>query len=80
VRGTTRIRFSLPAAGEFALEVFDVRGARVRRVASGWRAAGEHAERWDGHDDAGQALAPGLYWTALTVGERRLTRSVVISR
>ena len=52
---------SLPAAAAVRVEVFDARGRRVRRVFAGALDAGQHALSWDGRDDAGAAMAGGVY-------------------
>ena len=63
--GSTLIRFGLPRAGDVTLEVFDLLGRRVRRLAAGELEAGPHALAWDGRDDAGGHLGAGLYFTRL---------------
>lgn len=63
---STRIAFSLPEPGQTRIELFDARGRRVRLLAEGPRAAGEHAVAWDGTDDAGRRLAAGTYLVRLS--------------
>jgi hypothetical protein len=48
--GETRFRFTLPAANEANLSVFDVRGRRVRELHSGWTPPEETVAVWDGTD------------------------------
>jgi len=60
-RGDVRLLLALPAAGEVRVEVFDVRGARLRTLHAGWLVAGEHRLRWDGKNESGGPAAPGLY-------------------
>jgi hypothetical protein len=43
------------------LEVFNLRGERVRQISVGPQDAGPHAEWWDGRDDQRQLVAPGIY-------------------
>jgi hypothetical protein len=62
----TSIRFYLPARGSVALHVFDVRGALVRRLATGTFDAGSHTVVWDGTDQAGRPVASGVYVYRLT--------------
>jgi hypothetical protein len=62
----TSIRFYLPARGSVALHGFDVRGALVRRLATGTFDAGSHTVVWDGTDQAGRPVASGVYVYRLT--------------
>ncbi|MCC6650723.1 MAG: hypothetical protein IT348_06200 [Candidatus Eisenbacteria bacterium] len=66
--GVANLSFTLASECEATLAVYDLRGARVRTLASGRRPAGEHAARWDGHDDSGRALSPGVYLVRLDAG------------
>jgi flagellar basal-body rod modification protein FlgD len=43
------------------LTIHDVAGRRVRKLIDGTRSSGRHDVRWDGRDDAGQAVAAGVY-------------------
>lgn len=61
----TSIEFTLDAASAVELTVFDVRGRRVRSLVRTPQAAGRHAVVWDGEDDAGTALASGIYAVVL---------------
>lgn len=61
----TTIRFELARAADVALEVYDVRGQRVRTLLSGSRAAGTHEFVWDGRSDAGVGMASGTYLVQL---------------
>ena len=62
----TEIRFTLPSAGEVSLDVFDVEGRRVRTLAAGDHAAGEHRVTWNGRDDAGRSMSSGVYFYKLS--------------
>lgn len=43
------------------VEIFDLSGRRVRRLVSEPRPAGFYSERWDGRDEQGALVCPGLY-------------------
>lgn len=68
-RARGAVRFTLASAGEARLELFDAAGRRVRVLADGPLAAGAHERRWDGRDDAGRAVRPGLYLVRLGTRE-----------
>jgi flagellar hook assembly protein FlgD len=80
MRAVSLVRFELPAAGEATLEVFNVQGRRVRRVASGWFEAGPHQALWSGADDAGRALPSGVYFVRLEAAGEREVRRVALRR
>ncbi|HMB70945.1 MAG TPA: FlgD immunoglobulin-like domain containing protein [bacterium] len=69
--------FTLPRAGYATLEVFDVRGRRVRRLLRDWMEAGRHAATWDGKNDGGAAVADGVYVLRLEAGGRKITTKAV---
>jgi hypothetical protein len=64
-RDATRFRFALQRGGSARLEVFDVRGRRVRRLVTSALAPGAHALEWDGRDQRGQVVVPGVYFYRL---------------
>lgn len=76
----TEIRFAIPRAGRATLDVFDVAGRRVRRLAEGVREAGEHDVAWDERDADGGAVAAGVYFLRLDTENGVATRKVVLVR
>lgn len=71
------LTFAVPAAGRGTLDIFDVNGRRVRRLASGWLTAGTHTLAWNGCDDAGRALGAGVYFASLDASGLRTVRRIV---
>ena len=77
-----RLSYRLPAAGEATLFVSDARGRRVRTlVPTGSVQAGEQVATWDGTDERGARVAPGVYFGALrALGKTETRRIVLLSR
>ena len=74
VRGRGRISFTLAQAGPTTVDVFDVRGRAVARLADGVRAAGPHAVEFDA-----SGLPAGTYLVRLTAsGTSRTVRATVV--
>jgi len=72
--GRTRCSFELPARGPARLELLDVQGRALARLADGVLAAGPHAYELDV-----RALRPGLYFLRLRApGGERLRRLAVV--
>jgi len=64
VRG--RVRFSLPQSAHVQLDLYNVRGARVRAVANERFAAGAHEVPLWTRDEGGTTMAPGIYYLRMT--------------
>lgn len=63
----TRFSFALAVPSRFAIEVFDLHGRRVRRIASDLRAAGRQEVAWDGRGEEGRPLGSGEYLVRLVI-------------
>jgi hypothetical protein len=74
----TAIRFYLPERGGVELNVYDVRGALVRRLARGDFDSGPHAVEWDGTDAHGQPVASGMYVYRLVTDRRALSKKMML--
>ena len=54
-------------AAQVEVAVYTLGGTKVREVRSGVQSAGVHTETWDGRDDQGDLLAPGIYFLLVEV-------------
>lgn len=78
-RGEVTIPFTLPAAEQVSLEVFDLAGRAVRTLAARQEVpAGTQRFSWDGNDHAGAAVKSGVYLVRLSTGGSSFTRKFVI--
>jgi hypothetical protein len=77
-RGPVGLRLALPGSETVRLEIYDASGRRVRELAAGVYGAGFHDLPWDTRDDAGHALASGLYFARLDTPGRTLTRRIAL--
>ena len=77
-RGQMELHFSLSRPVAASLEIHDLTGRRVRQLEPASARAGSQTLSWDGRDDRGVALRPGLYLARFTSGGRTLNRRVVV--
>jgi hypothetical protein len=77
--GTTFL-IAAPRAGEARLEIFDLRGRRVRTLFAGSVAAGETPVAWDGRTDAGTGVGAGSYLARVRVDGATTTTKVMLVR
>jgi flagellar hook assembly protein FlgD len=73
------ISFELPAEGDVAVAVFNVRGLKVRSLTQERLPAGEYVVSWYGRDDAGRELPSGVYFLSIeTMGDRDIRKVVLL--
>jgi FlgD Ig-like domain len=77
---STEIRWDLAAAGRAKLEIYDLRGRRVRSVDLGFRDVGTGGWAWDGRDDHGGGVGSGSYIARLSSGPRAVSRKIVLAK
>jgi flagellar hook assembly protein FlgD len=77
----------MPGPAEVNLEIFDLKGHRVRRLVQEPKPAGYHAVRWDGKDGIGRAVASGIYYSRVEIKgkegrgfARRMVRKMILMR
>ncbi|MCF7912559.1 MAG: T9SS type A sorting domain-containing protein [Candidatus Cloacimonetes bacterium] len=58
----TNLKFNLAQNCNIILDIFNIRGQLVSRLAKGVYSAGEHSVRWDGKDKTGRAASSGIYF------------------
>ncbi|MFC1573479.1 SBBP repeat-containing protein, partial [Candidatus Eisenbacteria bacterium] len=75
---STSIPFELAEPGCVSLRIFDIGGRLVRTLVDDRLAGDSHVAVWNGRDDQGGTLPSGAYFYSLHVGERTLTRKLVI--
>ena len=71
---------SLTRREQVALRVYDVTGRLVRSLAGGTLESGSHRVEWNGLDDRGSLVDPGLYFCRLDVGSASETKRMVFAR
>ena len=69
---STTINFSLPAAGEARIEIFNLLGQVVAIPFDGMAIAGETKVIWDGRTMSGETAASGIYLYRLTADNKQI--------
>ena len=75
--GGGTLRFGLVRSGRVTLALYDAGGRRIRALLDEARTPGEYAAAWDGRDEAGATVAPGLYFARLESAGLRATVRIV---
>jgi len=76
----TRISFSLNTGTDHSLAIYDVRGALVKVVSSGYLPAGDHVVHWDGTNRHGCPVKSGVYFYMLRAASEVEGNKMVLLR
>ncbi|MBN1466166.1 hypothetical protein JXA02_10410 [candidate division KSB1 bacterium] len=75
---STTIRFAMQRASHVALDIFNIRGQKIKTLVNDFKSAGEHHICWDGRDEAGAAVASGIYLYELFIDDWRVMKKMTL--
>jgi hypothetical protein len=73
--GVATVRFGLAQSDRVEVDVYDVSGRQIRKLADRMFPAGEHTLAWDGVNDRGQLVPRGVYFTQVRYVNRHVTNA-----
>ena len=76
----TKISYFLPSAAPVTLKVYNLLGREIRTLVNETRSAGKSTAVWDGRDNAGRSVSPGVYLYKLTTKRQTVTRRMLFTR
>ncbi|MDY6915158.1 MAG: FlgD immunoglobulin-like domain containing protein [Candidatus Cloacimonadota bacterium] len=76
---TANISFLLPAEAEIMLNIYNIKGQKVKTLSNSVYPQGNHNVMWNGRDDNGQPVGSGVYFYRLQVdGKTQATRKCLL--
>ena len=72
------ISFAFPVEGDVVVEIYDIRGFKVRTLCREGLQKGEHVISWNGRDDVGRELPSGAYIVSVEILNVREIHKVVM--
>jgi uncharacterized repeat protein (TIGR01451 family) len=76
-QGQTLFSFDIPLAGRTTLLLYDVSGRLVRTLVEETLEPGRYSPQWDGRDQSGRTVAPGVYFLRIHSGAFSATTKLV---
>ena len=79
----TWIPYDLAQDANVQIDIYDLKGASIRRLSVGFQTAGSYQTRaraayWDGRNTNGEPVASGIYFYSLQAGQLKVTRQMAI--
>ena len=74
----TTISFSLKEANHVVLEIYDIKGKKVRTLVNDYLSASEHEIVWDGKNESRQTAASGVYFYRMSTKDYSEVRKMII--
>jgi hypothetical protein len=74
----TTIAFSLAKEGDVRIDIYNIRGERVRTLLNETRTAGVQSVVWNGCDDAGKTVSSGVYFYCLSTTDKTLAKKMLL--
>lgn len=75
---TTNISFYLPEGQQVNLDIYNIRGQKVRSLQNGQMKAGQHRLSWTGKDDNGKSVTSGVYFYKLKTESSTLQKKMLL--
>jgi hypothetical protein len=75
---STRIGYTLKISGPVSLKVFNLLGEEVATLVNAIQSAGSYQVTWDGRNNRGEAVASGIYFYQLSLGNATQTRKLTL--
>jgi hypothetical protein len=77
---TTTIKFATKESGHVAIDIYNVKGQKVKTLVDEQMDAGYHGIVWNGKDDNGRNVASGIYFSNMRSGKYTATRKLILMK
>ncbi|MCK5051126.1 MAG: T9SS type A sorting domain-containing protein [Candidatus Cloacimonetes bacterium] len=74
----TRISFDLMDDAQVSLEIFNMKGQKVKQLINSQFSAGQHSAIWNGKDDNNKTVSSGIYFYKFKTGDYQATKKMLL--
>ncbi len=79
-RASTSIAYNLKDDGNVTIEIYNVKGQLVKTLFQGKAKAGSYKLTWNGDDQNGKSVSPGIYFYKLKSGSYTSTNKMILMK
>ena len=77
---STTIEYYLPKSTDVVLKIYNILGDEIKTLVNEYQSAGNKTYKWDGTDNAGQKTASGIYFYKAQLGEKVITKKMILMK
>jgi len=77
---TTTINYSLRENSKVTLNIYNIKGQKVKQLVSDQLPAGQHSVVWNGKDENKKPVSSGIYFYKLKTGDFEKTRKMILMK
>ncbi|MEA2096795.1 MAG: T9SS type A sorting domain-containing protein [Candidatus Cloacimonadota bacterium] len=74
----TKIVFDLPESGQVKLEIYNIKGQKVKTLLDCYMSPGRSEMIWNGRDDNGKRVSSGVYFYRLQTPKKYITKKMLL--
>jgi hypothetical protein len=74
----THFAYQIKEKTAIEINIYNVRGERIRSLFQGERAAGNYTATWQGIDDSGHAVSSGIYFVRFSSKDHHDMRKIIL--
>ena len=75
---TTKIAFEIGESGKTKVEVFNVKGQKIKTLLNEKMEIGKHSVMWNGNDSNNKRVSSGMYFYKVTVNGNQKTNKMIM--
>ena len=75
---TTSFEYAIPSSEEVSIVIYDIRGALVKTLESGYQNAGRHQVSWNGTNNSGKMMSSGIYIYSLISNNKNISKRMLL--
>jgi subtilisin family serine protease len=72
----TSISYYVPQEAQVTLDVYNIRGQKVKTLVNDYKSAGTYSVIWDGTNSNGDVVSSGVYFYNLSIGKEHVTKKM----
>ncbi len=76
----TSITYSMQKAGNVTLDIFNLKGQKVKSLVNGYQEKGNHTIAWNGTDESGKSVSSGVYFYKMKSGQYTSSRKMILMK